>query len=75
MARKFKPGNSVMLKPVSIPMTVTMYVQKSSLGLGGQGDLVCVTWDESNGRIKTAKFQEDMLTLFPYPSWKVGSLT
>ncbi|RYY64566.1 MAG: hypothetical protein EOO13_18325 [Chitinophagaceae bacterium] len=69
-ARKFKPGNCVMLRPAGIPMTVTMYVNKSTIGKGAFGELVCVTWGGINGKIKTAKFQEDMLQLFPYPEWK-----
>ena len=65
MAKKFRPGNHVMLKKGGIPMLVTMYTVKGE----NLPNTLCVTWTTLEGKTKTAKFHEDELVLFPRKEW------
>ena len=65
MARKFKPGNHVMLKKGGMPMTVTMYVNETNT----EKETICVTWSTLDGKTKTARYPEDELVLFSKKEW------
>ena len=71
MLRKFRAGSHVMVKPAGIPMTVTMYADKH-LGedaIKNGEAMVCVTWQTLEGKVRTARFKENILLPFPLTEW------
>ncbi len=71
MPRKFKAGSHVMLKPAGIPMTVTMYADKNldEKEIKNGESIVCVTWLTLDGKVRTARYKENMLLPFPLKEW------
>jgi len=71
MFRKYKAGSHVMVKPAGIPMTVTMYADRhlDTAAIKNGEAIVCVTWQTLDGKIRTARFKENMLAPFPLNKW------